>query len=215
MTSRTSATMAPSPTPGNTKALLACPTTTWRPSTRTGPKGLPEATTARPSDQARIASGVASALLLGLDSGRTIGRSWLAATARTSGSSNAFARPVVPMRVVDPAARAMAAGSASSASLSPQPASRSASTANGRLSASRSARTAVDQPMAVDHHDRRSDGGLVEPVEPEAVGHQLGDTERRGPGTEEQEPLAVDPPSARRAGGSRPAPSPRCPGCRR
>ena len=56
-----SATMAPRPTPGKMKTLLAWPTMRHVPLYSTGGQGLPVAITARPSVHAVISSGCASA----------------------------------------------------------------------------------------------------------------------------------------------------------
>ena len=68
------------------KALLPCPMGTSRPSTRTGSKGLPVATIARPRLHASRSAGVASLDDVGFDSGKTTGRSTCWHIARIIGS---------------------------------------------------------------------------------------------------------------------------------
>ena len=67
---RASDTMAPRPMPGNTYALLACGMRIARPPISTGANGLPVATIARPSVQARMSDGRASVADVGFESGR-------------------------------------------------------------------------------------------------------------------------------------------------
>ena len=74
--------MAPSPTPGKTNTLFACPTGRLLWPISTGGKGLPVATKALPSLQASTSAGVASELAVGLESGSTMGRSARAAISR-------------------------------------------------------------------------------------------------------------------------------------
>src|SRR4029450_4902448 len=62
--------------------------------------GLPVATKARPSVQRRRSSGVASAWLVGFESGRMSGRLTPAAIARTAPSVSAPGCPQTPMRTV-------------------------------------------------------------------------------------------------------------------
>ena len=100
VTSKARLASAPSPTPGNTKTLLAWPTTWVRPSNSTGSKGLPVATTARPSLQASTSAGMASEFAVGLDKGKMIGLCVRAAISRTAASLNAPGWPLVPMRIV-------------------------------------------------------------------------------------------------------------------
>ena len=66
----------------------------------TGANGLPVATIARPSDQRTACSAVHSLLLVGFESGNTIGRAWIAAIDRTTPSVNAPGVPDVPTRIV-------------------------------------------------------------------------------------------------------------------
>src|SRR6185295_5769685 len=80
--------------------LLHCPMRKVRPLRTTAGNGLPLATIARPSDQATACSAVHSLLLVGFDSGNTIGRSLTAAIARTTGSVNRPTVPDVPSRIV-------------------------------------------------------------------------------------------------------------------
>ena len=94
------ATMAPSPTPGNTKTLFACPITRACPSDSTGAKGLPVATSALPAVQASTSAGVASELAVGLESGSTMGLGVMAAISRTASSVKAPALALVPTRMV-------------------------------------------------------------------------------------------------------------------
>src|SRR5207244_11854728 len=67
---------------------------------RTGANGEPVATSARPSDQRTRSSAVASDLAVGLESGKTIGRSTLRAISRTTGSVKAPPTVDRPMRIV-------------------------------------------------------------------------------------------------------------------
>ena len=100
VTRRTRPTHRPSPTPGKMNALFPCPMRYVRPRWTTGSNGLPVATIARPSDHPIASSAVHSLLLVGFDSGNTIGRSLTAAIARTTASVNRPAVPDVPMRIV-------------------------------------------------------------------------------------------------------------------
>ena len=70
------------------------------PSRSTGPNGLPVATSAAPSVQARMFSGVCSASTVGFDIGRTIGRSQFACIERMTCSLNAPVTPDVPTSIV-------------------------------------------------------------------------------------------------------------------
>ena len=97
---RDSDTMAPSPMPGKMNTLLAWPICQVRPARDTGPNGDPVATSARPSDHAMTSAGTASEIEVGLDSGRTMGRSVPAAIALMIGSENVPPCPVVPIRIV-------------------------------------------------------------------------------------------------------------------
>ncbi len=94
-----------------------------RPPCSTGANGLPVAINAAPSVQRRSCSGVASALLVGLLSGKIAGRSTAAAMARTVASSNWPACPEVPRSAVGFSARTTACSPRSS----PRPTARTRS----------------------------------------------------------------------------------------
>ena len=152
LTSRLSDTIVPSPRPGNTKTLFACPTSCRTPAWSTGPNGDPVATSARPSVQARMSAGVASAFDVGLDSGMISGWRTPAAVARTIASPNVPAVAVVPTSTVGRRARTMAVRWSGETPV-PLPMSAiaaawsaSASIANSRFDASRSARRLWTRP---------------------------------------------------------------------
>ena len=65
-----------------------------------GAKGLPVATTARPSVQAITSAGTASELDVGLESGKTSGRRACFAISRMAASVKAPGVPAVPTRMV-------------------------------------------------------------------------------------------------------------------
>src|SRR3954451_11612979 len=94
------ATVTPSPSPGNTSALLAWAMRYVRPPWTTGGNGLPVATRARPSVQRIRSAGSASAFEVGLDSGMMIGRSTWAAIDFTMASLNAPAWVEVSISMV-------------------------------------------------------------------------------------------------------------------
>ena len=83
---RAPATIAPRPTPGKMKALLAWPMIRTPSAVSTGANGLPVATRARPSVQSRTWAGVASVREVGLESGKMIGVGVASAIARTTSS---------------------------------------------------------------------------------------------------------------------------------
>jgi hypothetical protein len=132
--------IAPAPRPGNTKALLPWGTTRVVPPWVIAVNGEPAAASARPSVHAASSAGVASAELVGFDSGNTIGRAVLAATARTTSSVNAPACPDSPSSAVAPARRTVVARSSP-----PHPATRSRGCAKARLYAS-SGRSSTSRP---------------------------------------------------------------------
>ena len=66
----------------------------------TGSKGEPVATRARPSECCRASEGVHSALLVGLLSGKMMGRSQWSAIARMAAGVKSPGWPVVPIRTV-------------------------------------------------------------------------------------------------------------------
>jgi hypothetical protein len=100
VTSLACETIAPRPTPGKMKTLLACPTSLAPPPMSTGPNGLPLATSALPSVQRSTSAGVASHFDVGLDSGNTIGDLARAAMALIACSVKAPWVPLVPIRMV-------------------------------------------------------------------------------------------------------------------
>mmetsp|Transcript_25742 Transcript_25742/g.60719 ORF Transcript_25742/g.60719 Transcript_25742/m.60719 type:complete len:338 (+) Transcript_25742:96-1109(+) len=89
-----------SPMPGNTYMLLHCDGVYVDPLSSTGSKGLPVATTARPSVHSYACCGVHSAMLVGLLIGMTIGRSAKSAVRRTTCSVNTFGTAARPSRHV-------------------------------------------------------------------------------------------------------------------
>jgi hypothetical protein len=68
-------TIVPRPRPGYSSALLACPMVNVVPPYSTGGTGMPTATNALPLDQAITSAGIASIFEVGLEIGRTMGRS--------------------------------------------------------------------------------------------------------------------------------------------
>ena len=93
-------TMTPSPSPGNIRALFACPMRYVVPSRSTGPNGLPVATSAAPSVHSSRFVGVCSASTVGFDIGRMIGRAQCACIDRITFSPNAPVTPDVPTSIV-------------------------------------------------------------------------------------------------------------------
>ncbi len=100
VTSRTSATAAPRPTPGKMNTLLAWPITCRLPSYSTSANGLPVATMALPRDQVMACSGVHSERLVGLLRGRMIGRFTCWAMVSIISWVKVLARAVAPTKIV-------------------------------------------------------------------------------------------------------------------
>mmetsp|Transcript_3991 Transcript_3991/g.14503 ORF Transcript_3991/g.14503 Transcript_3991/m.14503 type:complete len:214 (+) Transcript_3991:196-837(+) len=90
------------PSAGNTYALFACAGNTFTPSRWrvTGSNGEPLAKTTLPSVHRMACSNVHSALEVGFDSGKMIGRSFNAAMAFTTSSLNAPPMVLTPMSAV-------------------------------------------------------------------------------------------------------------------
>jgi hypothetical protein len=133
VTSLASETRTPSPTPGKMNELLAWATATFRPAYGTGSNGLPVAMSARPSVHFTMSTGFASVLFVGLDIGKTTGRSTCLAISRTTASVKVSGSPDVPMRIVGLTALTTARRSRGAPFPRPIFAARAAGHAKGRL----------------------------------------------------------------------------------
>jgi hypothetical protein len=144
-----------------------------RPQWTTGSDGLPVATIARPSDH-RIASAAVHSLLLGgFDSGNTIGRSLVAAIARTTPSVNRPAAPDVPMRIVGSKLRMVSSSVMCAGSRHSYVATSSTGRAYAALKSSNSARACVTSPRLSTVQMRRRASSwerISEPEDPFPVG---------------------------------------------
>ena len=216
VTSRASATRAPRPTPGKMNALLPWPTRRVRPAWTTEGKGLPVATRARPSVQRRTSSGEASAWLVGLESGKIIGRSTCAAISRTTVSVKAPVAPETPMSTVGRSARTTASRSWPR----PQAFGRGQRVRPGQLAPVVLRRPLRPRPPARASRARPPPGAGRSPPRParwQRVAEQARDADPGRARAEDHDavPAERQAEQARARPGCPPAPPPPCPGCRR